>query len=130
MSCNSCGCNTNPCCCPPNGGIPYIMPGAQGPIGPAGRQGNPGANGADGADGAQGPQGPQGPAGAGSTPVYGQAYAGVGSQLLANNTAVNWSGLQNEDNIILTGLTGITPNASGRYRVEWKIEINSVPDPG
>lgn len=48
MSCNSCGCNTNPCCC----GAPYQISGPKGSQGVPGIQGNPGFI---------GPTGPAGP---------------------------------------------------------------------
>lgn len=51
MSCCN-KCHKTPCCCVPNGGIPYQIPGPQGPVGPTGPQG---------VAGPQGPQGPQGP---------------------------------------------------------------------
>lgn len=63
--CNTCGCNTNPCCCPkttaPYYGLQYI-PGPQGPMGPQGAQGPAGP---------AGPQGPQGPA---APPYFGQQF--------------------------------------------------------
>lgn len=76
MSCNKCGCNTNPCCCN-KAGVQIVGPpgpmGSVGPTGPAGLIGPPG------------PIGPMGPPGTGSFLVQ--------EQLLSNFEVLNMSTL-------------------------------------
>jgi len=107
MSCNSCGCNTNPCCCPPNGGVPYQIPGGQGPQGPQGIQGNPG---------------PPGPAGVGSDPAYGQLYSTT-DQIVAPDAPVVWDGIQNEINGSLPLPTRLRVTEPGRYQITWAVTV-------
>ena len=119
MSCNSCGCNTNPCCCPPNNGIPFSNPGAQGPQGPPGIQGNPGAN------GAPGPTGPTGPAGTSPDPVYGQALR-ITDDLLSLNDPISWQVVQGENGVSLANPSEIQVTAPGAYQIVWQVTIQEI----
>lgn len=86
MSCNRC--HTSPCCCPPNGGVPYQIPGPMGPQGPIGLQGNPG------------PIGPVGPPGPGANAQVLANAIFVDSQFGNDTTAIPYSLMDSTTNTI------------------------------
>lgn len=119
MACNSCGCNTNPCCCPPNSGIPYQIPGPKGAQGIPGPQGNPG------------PTGPTGPIAPGGPTVFGQAYK-TDLQIMNTGDPVIWTNVQNANGVSIANAptnTQLQVSEDGLYQITFKILLTSESSP-